>query len=222
MGNRERIVQATIALMSEQGSSVGTTQLARHLGISPGNLYYHFANREEILAEILRRLQAELDLALDAGIGPMTAQRLAGALAGGVLVLWRYRFFFSSALELVVHDAQLRRQYAAICERGVGQLDILLARARSAHASSERLDARMRRRLVENVWVLWASWPRHVEVTAPDGASESAILRCHEHIALLIRPYLAGDFFEIFQRHVRRQLARRQGSAQSGDAKKPA
>ena len=39
VGNRERIIESTIELMNKSGSSVGTTQLINHLGISPGNLY---------------------------------------------------------------------------------------------------------------------------------------------------------------------------------------
>ncbi|MGE3849329.1 MAG: TetR/AcrR family transcriptional regulator, partial [Gammaproteobacteria bacterium] len=48
-GNRERIVAAAIELMNERGSLIGTTQVAAHLGISHGNLYYHFGNMQAIV-----------------------------------------------------------------------------------------------------------------------------------------------------------------------------
>ena len=87
MSNRQRIIDATVELMNRNGSSVGTTQLTEHLSISPGNLYYHFRNREEILAEVLVRLQADLDnvLVLSADEKP-DARRLAEIFIGGAKV----------------------------------------------------------------------------------------------------------------------------------------
>ena len=93
MSNRQRIIDATVKLMNERGSAVGTTQLVEHLNISPGNLYYHFRNREEILTEVLTRLQLDLDnvLVLEPEEVP-SAERLAQVLIGGAKVLWQYRF----------------------------------------------------------------------------------------------------------------------------------
>ena len=106
MGNKQRIVDAAVELMNKNGSSVGTTQLTEHLSISPGNLYYHFRNREEILAEVLVRLQRDLDQAMQLEAGEeVDALRLAQCFVGGAQVLWNYRFFFSASLELIMNDS---------------------------------------------------------------------------------------------------------------------
>ena len=52
MGNRERIIEASLELFNERGTrSVTTNHIAAHLSISPGNLYYHFPNKEALVVD---------------------------------------------------------------------------------------------------------------------------------------------------------------------------
>ena len=50
---RERIVQNSLELFNQQGErSVSTNHIAAHMEMSPGNLYYHFPNKQAIIAEL--------------------------------------------------------------------------------------------------------------------------------------------------------------------------
>ena len=54
--NRQRILDAGIELFNQSGTVATTTNhIARHLSISPGNLYFHFKNREAIVLELFER-----------------------------------------------------------------------------------------------------------------------------------------------------------------------
>lgn len=59
MNTRERIIEMAIRLFNELGTgAVSTNHIAEALSMSPGNLYYHFRNKEEIIRAILERMIA--------------------------------------------------------------------------------------------------------------------------------------------------------------------
>ncbi|MCP4396089.1 MAG: helix-turn-helix transcriptional regulator, partial [bacterium] len=42
-GTKSRIIKTAVRLFNEQGTrAISTRHIARELGMSPGNLYYHF------------------------------------------------------------------------------------------------------------------------------------------------------------------------------------
>jgi AcrR family transcriptional regulator len=53
MKTKDRIIQAAVELFNAQGEqNVTTNHIAAHLSMSPGNLYYHFRNKEDIIRAI--------------------------------------------------------------------------------------------------------------------------------------------------------------------------
>ena len=54
MTTRSRILQTALTLFNEHGMyQTGVRDIARALDISPGNLSYHFARKEDLLIAIL-------------------------------------------------------------------------------------------------------------------------------------------------------------------------
>lgn len=52
----QRIIDASLKLFNENGErATSTNHIAAHLSISPGNLYYHFANKDEIIMQLFKR-----------------------------------------------------------------------------------------------------------------------------------------------------------------------
>jgi AcrR family transcriptional regulator len=59
---RERILQASLALFNAQGlAAVSTHRIAAELGISPGNLHYHFKAKQLIVDRLFRRFEDRLE-----------------------------------------------------------------------------------------------------------------------------------------------------------------
>ncbi len=62
---RERIIEVSLAMFNAQGEpNVTTNHIADELEISPGNLYYHFRNKENIIEHIFARYEVRMDQAL--------------------------------------------------------------------------------------------------------------------------------------------------------------
>ena len=65
----ERILEVTLDLFNRFGEpNVSTTLISAELGISPGNLYYHYPAKDELINALFGRYENELAELLAAGI----------------------------------------------------------------------------------------------------------------------------------------------------------
>lgn len=208
-GNRQRIIEATVKLMNEQGGAVGTSQIVEYLGISPGNLYYHFRNREEILRELFDGLIQDLDKVLRVEPDePIPVERLVSCYTGGTEVLWRYRFFFASAVDFIERDDSLAKKYQEFSARSKSYMRLIIRGAVKIAPGLCRPSVRECEHLAENMWVLWVSWPRYSELSMPGQLiGEADIGRGLEQISFLLSPYLDAAYYKKATRQLHRFVA---------------
>jgi len=65
MRTRDLILEVALVLMNERGeSAITSVDLAHEMNISPGNLYYHFKGKEEVVEELYAQFHARVLLAL--------------------------------------------------------------------------------------------------------------------------------------------------------------
>ncbi|AHC33029.1 TetR family transcriptional regulator [Pseudomonas fluorescens] len=66
MKTRDRILECALQLFNQKGEpNVSTMEVANEMGISPGNLYYHFHGKEPLVLGLFERFQSELMPLLD-------------------------------------------------------------------------------------------------------------------------------------------------------------
>lgn len=66
MKTRDRILECALQLFNQKGEpNVSTMEVANEMGISPGNLYYHFHGKESLVLGLFERFQSELMPLLD-------------------------------------------------------------------------------------------------------------------------------------------------------------
>ena len=88
MKTRDRILHTSLALFNEEGEADTTTvDIANEMDISPGNLYYHFKGKDQIIAELFQQYEHALSHTLTAPIEkPLSADR------GNVEDNWYYLY----------------------------------------------------------------------------------------------------------------------------------
>lgn len=174
---RERIVDAAIQLFNARGvGAVTTNHVAAHLKISPGNLYYHFRNKEEIVREAFDRMNAEAEAVWQLepaskgkpSLDPAALQRM---LIGNLKLYARYLFFARELPLLLRTDAVLHERYAAISAKRVDQLEAVMIPLVEAGLLKDVGDREDLRTLVESAWMVGLFCIPYAETTdvAPAG-----------------------------------------------------
>jgi AcrR family transcriptional regulator len=65
MKTRDRIIQVSLELFNREGEpNVTSVDIANEMDISPGNLYYHFRGKEELVPELFARFYEQFQLIL--------------------------------------------------------------------------------------------------------------------------------------------------------------
>lgn len=208
MGNRERILEAGLQLLNEEGAqAAGTTRIAQALGISPGNLYYHFKNREEIV----RGLFADIDAALRAmiienAVPPISPEQFAGFYLRSFDVAWNYRFFFGGLHHLLRQDEALALAYRDLQAWVVDELEAVI-RQLTRDGSMEKPKGRNGyRSLGLNTWLIWMNWIRFVQISGREQVTREDMIEGVGQMFDLLVPYLDPAFEKAARRVLSREL----------------
>ncbi|ELS0754088.1 TetR/AcrR family transcriptional regulator [Vibrio vulnificus] len=119
MKTREKIVHAALELFNQHGErSITTNHIADHIDISPGNLYYHFRNKQEIVREIFALYAQELiERFTPVQENQESLVLLKRYLDSIFTLMWKYRFFYANLPEILSRDEELHQQYIEVQDK---------------------------------------------------------------------------------------------------------
>jgi AcrR family transcriptional regulator len=166
MGTKERVVEAAIRLFNERGTAaVSTNHIADEAGISPGNLYYHFRNKEEIIRAIFGHMIAAWEAMAEVPQARApTLSDLRGVLEETYEVLWEYRFFYREFVALLRRDPELGRRYREVRGRGLANTELLLEGFVASEVLREPEDPTALPELARLFWLIVEFWLPFVEM----------------------------------------------------------
>jgi len=192
-----RIVEGARDLFNRpDGGDATTNHIAAHLGMSPGNLYYHFRNREEIVRAMFPRIEGEgLDATAPPAGGRLSARDFGERHLKGLHTLWHYRFFFRNLNQLLARDPRLADEFRDYQRRlraqyrGLFELLIAQGSMRAPEAEDD-LD-----RLVTDSIVIWTNWIPHLIALRPrPEVARKDVVEGALHSFLVVAPYLERRF----------------------------
>ncbi|WP_339827521.1 TetR/AcrR family transcriptional regulator [uncultured Arenimonas sp.] len=186
---RQRILDASLAMFNEQGEpNVTTNHIADELEISPGNLYYHFRNKDDIIEQLFARYEERMDTALVAPEGRLRdLEDIWLQLHLVFEAIWDYRFLYRDLVDILSRNRRLRLRFARILKRAADNATSGmrgLVQAGVMRASAAEVEA-----TATNILVLATFWLNYASVRGDKDENE-AIRRGIVQVMMLLSPLL--------------------------------
>jgi AcrR family transcriptional regulator len=190
----ERILDVTLELFNRFGEpNVSTTVISAELKISPGNLYYHYPAKDELINGLFSRYEkalAEILLAADNVRNVEDAWLFFHMLFE---TIWAYRFLYRDLNDLLSKNRKLETQFQQVLKaKGRAVQSVLGGLARGA---AIRIDAREAEPVATAMVVVLTYWLSYEYVRDPRRALEPetagpALARGAYHVLSLLMPYI--------------------------------
>jgi len=162
------------------------------MGISPGNLYYHFRNKDQIVAELFAAFEQRVD-----GLFAAPAGRLADVEDLWLVLhllfeaMWDYRFIYRDLDEMLSRDPRLESRFSRLVARGRRTTQKLCAdmvAAGAMEATEPEIAA-----LADNAALVATYWMSYQKIASTGQHGQSPSLdRAAYQVLSLIAPFLRG------------------------------
>ncbi len=200
----ERILEVTLGLFNRFGEpNVSTTAISAELGISPGNLYYHYPAKDELINALYDRYEAALDELLRAADGVGNVEDAWLFVHMLFELIWQQRFLYRDLNDLLSKNRRLETRFQAVLQRKGQAMQALLQGLQGSGALS--LEPGQARPLATTMVVVLTYWLSYEYVREPRRALEPeaaahSLARGAWHLLVLLVPYLESSSREHLQR----------------------
>ncbi len=202
----ERILEVTLDLFNRFGEpNVSTTLISAELNISPGNLYYHYPAKDQLINALFERYLQALRPLLAAAGDVRDVEDAWFFLHTLFELIWQHRFLYRDLNDLLSRNRRLETEFQAVLRDKTRAVRALLD-GMSRHGAV-RIEAREAEPTATSMVVVLTYWLSYEYVRDPRRALEpagaqQALLRGAHHVLRLLVLYL-----EAAQRNHLLQLA---------------
>ncbi len=202
---RERILETSLALFNEFGEpNITTANIADEMNISPGNLYYHFRNKDDIIGELYATYEDSVTPLLTAPEdSPPGVEDLWFLLHALFERMRDYCFLYRDLDEITSRNRKLATRVADLTRRGERTVVALcrgLVRSGQMDASEREIAS-----IATNVSIVstyWMSWQRVATAPGPGNNDRQTMSldRAAYQVLALIAPFLIGPGRALIER----------------------
>ena len=163
MKTKDKIIATAIDLFNIHGTkAISTNHIAKEMGISPGNLYYHFRSKNDIIRAISDNFSNELGSALKIQLDTISdfSSNLTSLFNRFFKIQQSYQFLFLEGVHLTKQDSRLLDNYTnlrSLIKKGYHELlsnlvKIKIMKRQSLNIIDELLDTQ---------WIIMWYWINH-------------------------------------------------------------
>ena len=163
MKTKDKIIATAIDLFNIHGTkAISTNHIAKEMGISPGNLYYHFRSKNDIIRSISDNFSNELASVLKIQLDTISdfSSNLASLFNRFFKIQQSYQFLFLEGVHLTKQDVRLLDNYTdlrSLIKKGYHELlsnlvKIKIMKRQSLNIIDDLLDAQ---------WIIMWYWINH-------------------------------------------------------------
>ncbi|MDP7196651.1 MAG: TetR/AcrR family transcriptional regulator [SAR202 cluster bacterium] len=163
MNTKGEIITTAIDLFNLHGTkAISTNHIAKEMGISPGNLYYHFRSKNDIIRSISENFSNELGSVLKIQLDTISdfSSNLTSLFNRFFKIQQSYQFLFLEGIHLSKQDSRLLDNYTnlrILIKKGYIELlsnlvKIKIMKKQSLNIIDDLLDAQ---------WIIMWYWINH-------------------------------------------------------------
>ena len=190
----ERILEVTLELFNRFGEpNVSTTLISAELGISPGNLYYHYPAKDELINTLFDRYEHALNELLNASDGVRDVEDAWFFMHSLFELIWQYRFLYRDLNDLLSKNRRLETHFQSVLKNKTRAVKALLdgmSRTGAVSIDSREVDATATSMVVVLTYWLSFEYVRDPRRALEPENAQQALLRGAQHVLNLLMPYL--------------------------------
>jgi len=160
---KDKIIATAIKLFNLHGTkAISTNHIAKEIGISPGNLYYHFGSKNDIIRSISDNFSNELGSVLKIQLDTISdfSSNLTSLFNRFFKIQQSYQFLFLEGVHLTKQDSRLLDNYTnlrSLIKKGYHELlsnlvKIKIMKRQSLNIIDDLLDTQ---------WIIMWYWINH-------------------------------------------------------------
>jgi AcrR family transcriptional regulator len=193
----ERILEVSQVLFNRFGEpNVSTTLISAELGISPGNLYYHYPAKDELINALFDRYETALNELLNASDGVRNVEDAWFFMHTLFELIWQYRFLYRDLNDLLSKNRRLETHFQAVLKNKTRAVKTLLdgmSHAGAMTIASSELEATATSMVVVLTYWLSFEYVRDPRNALEPANAQAALLRGAHHVLNLLIPYLEAN-----------------------------
>lgn len=201
MKTKERILLTSVDLFNRSGVvAITTNHIAKAMEISPGNLYFHYDNKEEIIGELFKRMCKETYQLWRFRKGH--SKKPLDFIDENFELYWKYRFFHREMYSLRRKDPNLAKMWRLHLQKMMKLMDVIYRRWVREGKMVEIKAASEMEYISESLLAMSTTFLQFFE-SAEKVPGKRGIERGKRHVARLLLSYNAGESKDEFEKFLK-------------------